>query len=177
MRRNTFLDGQAALLLVGSALLAVGLALPGNASLQPVSASLQPVNAALQPVNAALQPVNAALQSTGGEDPVPPTTQADPSRTPFASLGNADSNGQMIAVTGIDLTGTSILYLVDTEKKQLAIYQATGGSESMQGVKLVGARRIDLDLQLEGFNDRSQYPYDELEQRFAKIRGGAATGK
>jgi len=83
----------------------------------------------------------------------------------------------MIAVTGIDLTGTSILYLVDTEKKQLAIYQATGGSESMQGVKLVGARRIDLDLQLEGFNDRSQYPYDELEQRFAKIRGGAATGK
>jgi len=170
MRRNTFLDGQAALLLVGSALLAVGLALPGNASLQPVSTSLQPVSAALQPVNA-------ALQSTGGEDPVPPTTQADPSRTPFASLGNADSNGQMIAVTGIDLTGTSILYLVDTEKKQLAIYQATGGSESMQGVKLVGARRIDLDLQLEGFNDRSQYPYDELEQRFAKIRGGAATGK
>jgi len=83
MRRNTFLDGQAALLLVGSALLAVGLALPGNASLQPVSASLQPVNAALQPVNAALQPVNAALQSTGGEDPVPPTTQADPSRRPI----------------------------------------------------------------------------------------------
>lgn len=151
MRRNTILDGQAALLLVGSALLAVGLAMPGNAS----------------------------RQSTGGEEdePTPPTTQADPRRTPFASLGNADSNGQMIAVTGIDLTGTSILYLVDTEKKQLAIYQATGGTESMQGVKLVGARRIDLDLQLEGFNDRSQYPYDELEQRFAKIRGGAATGK
>ncbi len=150
MRRNTFLDGQAALLLVGSALLAVGLALPGNAS----------------------------LQSTGGDDPpIPPNSQADARNTPFASLGNADSNGQMIAVTGIDLTGTSILYLVDTEKKQLAIYQATGGTESMQGVKLVGARRIDLDLQLEGFNDRSQYPYDELEQRFAKIRGGSKTGK
>ena len=28
--------------------------------------------------------------------------------------------------------------------------------------------------QLEGFNDRSQYPYEELEQRFAKIRAGAA---
>jgi len=156
MRRNTFLDGQAALLLVGSALLAVGLALPGNASLAS----------------------RAAPQSTGGDEDGPsPATQADPRRTPFASLGNADSNGQMIAVTGIDLTGTSILYLVDTEKKQLAIYQATGGTESMQGVKLVGARRIDLDLQLEGFNDRSQYPYEELEQRFAKIRGGAATGK
>ncbi len=133
------LDGQAALLLAGSALLAVGLALPGRA----------------------------ALQSP------PPTVPTYPPSLP--SMGNADSNGTMIAVTGIDLTGSSILYLVDTEKKQLAIYQATGGTESMQGVKLVGARRIDLDLQLEGYNDRSQYPYEELEQRFARSRAEGGT--
>lgn len=144
MRRTSLLDGQAALLLVGSALLAVGLALPSSASLQGTG--------------------------TGGNTNTPQAP--NPFTTPIAAIGNADSNGQMIAVTGIDLTGSSILYLVDTQKKQLAIYQATGGTEAMQGVKLVGARRIDLDLQLEGFNDRSQYPYEELEQRFAKIRAG-----
>lgn len=144
MRRTSLLDGQAALLLVGSALLAVGLALPSSAS----------------------------LQGTGTGGTTNTTQNPNPFTTPIAAIGNADSNGQMIAVTGIDLTGSSILYLVDTQKKQLAIYQATGGTEAMQGVKLVGARRIDLDLQLEGFNDRSQYPYEELEQRFAKIRAG-----
>ena len=133
-------------LFAGSALLAVGLALPGRASLQGTGTG------------------------TGTQTQTP-----DPFRTPVAAIGTADSNEQMIAVTGIDLTGSYILYLVDTQKKQLAIYQATGGTDSMQGVKLVGARRIDLDLQLEGFNDRSQYPYEELEARFAKIRAGTAT--
>ena len=62
----------------------------------------------------------------------------------------------MIAVTGMDVTGQSILYLVDTEAKQLCIYQASGGSSSTQGVKLVGARRIELDLMLDGFNDKTE---------------------
>jgi hypothetical protein len=74
----------------------------------------------------------------------------------------------MIAVTGMDVTGASILYLVDTEKKQLAIYQANGGGESTQGLKLVGARKIDLDLQVVGYNDRSQYSYEDLQKRFAE---------
>lgn len=83
-------------------------------------------------------------------------------------FATADSNHSMIAVTGMDVTGASILYLVDTEKKQLAIYQANGGGESTQGLKLVGARRIDLDLQIEGYNDRSQYSYEALEKRIAE---------
>jgi hypothetical protein len=143
--------GEALLLVAASALLAVGLALPTSAALQGTGTG-----------------------GTGGTN----VQTLDAFRIPAAAGGTADSNGQMIAVTGIDITGSSILYLVDTQNKQLAIYQATGGTESTQGVKLVGARRIDLDMQLEGFNDRSQYPYEALEQRFAKIRaGGAATGK
>jgi hypothetical protein len=35
-------------------------------------------------------------------------------------------------------------------------------------VVLVGARKIDLDLQLRGYNDRSEYGYDKLEQLFQK---------
>jgi len=79
----------------------------------------------------------------------------------------ADSNNRMIAVTGIDITGASILYLVDTVNYRLAVYQATGGAESTQGIKLVGARRIDLDLQLHGLNDKSKYTYERLREEFS----------
>ncbi len=75
----------------------------------------------------------------------------------------------MIAVTGIDMTGSSILYLVDTKGRHMAVYQASGGSDSTQGLKLVGARRIDLDLELEGYNDKSEYPVQELQKKFSEI--------
>ena len=99
-------------------------------------------------------------------------------RTSLPAVATADSNSQMIAVTGIDLTGASILYLVDTQNRQLAIYQASSGSEATQGVKLVGARKIDLDLQIEGFNDKSQFSHEELEKRFQdNARGSSKPGK
>lgn len=89
--------------------------------------------------------------------------------------GTADSNGQMIAVTGTDVTGASILYLVDTERRQMAVYQASGGSASTQGIKLVGARRIALDLELDGFNDKSEYTYKELRSEL-EAKGLLAPG-
>ena len=49
----------------------------------------------------------------------------------------------MIAVTGVDVTGSSILYLIDTESRHLAVYQAQGGASGTQQIKLVGARNID----------------------------------
>ncbi|WP_145064805.1 hypothetical protein [Engelhardtia mirabilis] len=97
-------------------------------------------------------------------------TVSVPYQMPAYATG--DSNGAMIAVTGVDLTGSSVLYLVDTESKQLACYQATGGSSSTQGLKLIGARRIDLDLQLHGFRDKSEYSYRDLEKQFAGLEEG-----
>jgi hypothetical protein len=73
----------------------------------------------------------------------------------------------MIAVTGVDVTGASVLYLIDTIDYRLAVYQATGGADSTQGLKLIGARRIDLDLKLHGLNDKSKYTYDALREEFA----------
>ena len=98
----------------------------------------------------------------GAQDP--PQSQVPLVGAPV--IGMADSNNRMIAVTGIDVTGSSILYLVDTVNYHLAIYQANGGSASTQGVKLVGARRIDLDMQLDGLNDKSKYTYRELRAQF-----------
>lgn len=98
----------------------------------------------------------------GTQPPPPQVVQG------LGAIANSDSNGTMIAVTGTDLTGSCVLYLIDTETKQLAVYQATGGTKSLRGVELVGARRIDLDLALEGYNDKSEYSYGELEKQFAK---------
>jgi hypothetical protein len=105
-------------------------------------------------------------QQGGGTGPVPPPM---PQVVPgVGAIANSDSNGSMIAVTGTDLTGSCVLYLIDTETKQLAVYQASGGTKSLRGVELVGARRIDLDLQLEGYNDKSEYSYAELDKQFQK---------
>lgn len=90
----------------------------------------------------------------------------------ISSGGNADSNNTMIAVTGMDVTGQSVLYLVDTENHQLAVYQASGGASSTQGIKLVGARNIRFDLLLDGFNDKTSdnqgrpLTYGALESQF-----------
>ena len=102
---------------------------------------------------------SAALQSP------PPPTQSTP--MVVSNGGTADSNGRMVAVTGTDITGASVLYLVDTEKMRLAVY-AAASTGSYQGVRLVGARRIELDMELNGYNDKSEYPYGELEKLFAE---------
>jgi len=106
--------------------------------------------------------------SIGGAAPTGTSAAAQTVTIPLQTPASAsvDSNGSMIAVSGVDLTGSSVRYLIDTENKQMACYQATGGSSSMQSIKMVGARRIDLDLQLDGFNDKSEYSYRELEAQF-----------
>lgn len=94
----------------------------------------------------------------------PPQTKV----VPVAATATADSNNRMIAVTGTDITGSSVLYLVDTVNNRLAVYQASGGGEGTQGLKFIGARRIDLDLQLDGWNDNSTWTYKKLASEFEK---------
>lgn len=120
------------------------------------------------------------LQEDAGALQTAPGTGQTPRLPPGATntlpaIATAMAGNGVIAVTGIDLTGSSVLYVIDTNARQLAIYQASGGSESMQGIKLVGARKIDLDLQLEGFNDKSQYTYEDLEKRFQENAPGAGS--
>lgn len=86
----------------------------------------------------------------------------------LGGFATADSNNRMIAVTGIDITGASILYLIDTVNPHLAVYQASGGSSGTQALRLVGARNISLDLQLDGLNDKSEFTYKDLEGQFTE---------
>ena len=117
----------------------------------------------------------ASARQTGGGGSGSNGTDGTPINRPVTqpmtmpAFGTSDSNGEMIAVTGIDVTGSSILYLIDTKGRHLAVYQANGGTESTQGLKLVGARRIDLDLQLEGYFDKSEYRYRDLQKQFSEL--------
>jgi hypothetical protein len=104
--------------------------------------------------------------------PVPGETEGDASAKEPLVYGDdsghtASANG-FVAVTGSYGVGTSVLYLIDTHSRQLAVYEARGGPAEQRRVVLVGARRIDLDLQLEGYNDRSEYEYKQLHDLFHK---------
>lgn len=117
------------------------------------------------------------LLSAQGRGPVnPPPSEPAPSPTAAApeivyseeSGSAASSDNGFLAVTGSYGVGTSVLYLIDTKNRQLAVYEARGGSAEQRRIVLVGARRIDLDLQLRSYNDRSEYEYDQLESLFQK---------
>lgn len=111
-------------------------------------------------------PVNPA---PGPIDPTPPADAQPPIvYSEESGQGGAATGNGFIAVTGSYGVGTSVLYLVDTQSRQLAVYEARGGSAEQRRIVLVGARRIDLDLQLPSYNDRSEYEYDELQELFRK---------
>src|SRR5688572_8237975 len=119
----------------------------------------------------ALVGIGLVTESRAQEDP-PPPQQPVPQTLVNTGFGTADSNGRMIAVTGMDVTGASVLYLIDTESRHISVYQAQGGTASTASIKWVGGRNIDLDLQVDGFNDKSELSYKELARRFAD--GGAS---
>jgi hypothetical protein len=101
----------------------------------------------------------------------PQPGQADPNAAPPTVVvedggQTASYGGDFLAVTGSYGVGTSVLYLVDTKSRQLAVYEARGGSTEGRRIVLVGARKIDLDLQLEKYNDRSEYDYRDLRRLF-----------
>ncbi len=88
-----------------------------------------------------------------------------------SGVSSASASNGVIAVTGSYGVGTSVLYVIDTKRQQLAVYEARGGSTNSRRIFLVGARRMDLDLQLQGYNDESEFSYAELQKRFEN-RGG-----
>ncbi len=92
-------------------------------------------------------------------------------------FGTSDSNSQMIAVTGVDVTGGSLLYLIDTQSRHISVYTAQGGTASTSNIKWVGGRNIDLDLQVDGFNDKSEISYKDLARRFAESGSSATSEK
>ena len=82
---------------------------------------------------------------------------------PAAARDGTDNNGHMIAVTGQFGSGMSVLYLIDTEEKQLAVYKTVSGNS----VEFIAARDIEFDLKMQALNDRSD---PELHPKVLKER-------
>jgi hypothetical protein len=76
--------------------------------------------------------------------------------------GTADSNGAVVAVTGTIGSGVSVLYVIDTETRHLAVYQCKGG----KSIELVAARNIEWDQKIEQFHDESLYTPEKLRRQY-----------
>ncbi|MCA8950472.1 MAG: hypothetical protein KDE27_13285 [Planctomycetes bacterium] len=119
----------------------------------------------------------AALAAQGRGPVNPPAPKSEPTTNAGSSSpeivytegggGSGSANG-FVAVTGSYGVGTSVLYVLDTQNRQLAVYEARGGSTEQRRLVLVGARKIDLDLQIESYNDRSEFDYPRLKDLFEK---------
>ena len=83
--------------------------------------------------------------------------------------GTANSNNVMIAVTGTIGSGVSVLWIVDTEQRQLAVYRSKGGKT----IELVAARNIEWDLKVDQFHDESLLRPDQLKKLYL---GGTQDG-
>jgi hypothetical protein len=74
-----------------------------------------------------------------------------PTPTRAALGGSTDGNSDLIAVTGSYGSNASVLFVIDTKSRNMAVYKSMNG----QSVELVGARKIEHDLKLMSYRDKS----------------------
>ena len=104
---------------------------------------------------------------------------------PVRAQGTADQNADMIAVTGTYASGASVLYVIDTKSRNLAVYETRNG----RSLRLVAARKIDYDLRVDRFHDESeeaaQVPslrkdwqrFDEIQRKASEERSSDKSEK
>jgi len=114
------------------------------------------------------QEVQEVRRALGQELRAPGQHLVGRSDRPLLADGTADSNSKMIAVAAPYQAGVSLLYVIDTQNRQLAVYEARGGSKSSGRLVFVAARKIDLDLRLEGYHDDSEFSFADLTASFRK---------
>ncbi len=101
-------------------------------------------------------------QSSGGREALGQSTPG----------GTSDSNNVMIAVTGTIGSGVSVLWIIDTEERQLACYRSKGG----KSIELIAARNIEWDLKIAQFHDESVMRPDQLKKLYLGGSDGGADG-
>ena len=80
------------------------------------------------------------------------------------TASDSNSNNRFVAVTTPIGSGESVLFLVDSIKEQITIYQF----DRNKGLKFVAARKIDYDLKINGYEDKSRYTRNDLKDQFEK---------
>ena len=107
-------------------------------------------------------PKGAANGITIGQDPLAPLKSRVTTTGPTASDSN--SNNRFVAVTTPIGSGESVLFLVDSKKEQIALYQF----DRNKGLKFLAARKIDYDLMIDGYQDMSEFTRAELKKEYQK---------
>jgi len=87
-----------------------------------------------------------------------------------APSGGAPEAGPLLVTSSLGAT-SAILFVLDPGTKNLAAYEASPGENG--GLRLLGARKIELDLELAEYRDRSDFSFFALRDK----RNDAGTGK
>ncbi|MHC4549132.1 MAG: hypothetical protein ACYTEZ_10165 [Planctomycetota bacterium] len=85
-------------------------------------------------------------------------------RTRAATASDSDSNNRFVAVTSPIGSGESVLFLIDSESEQIAIYRYRRG----KGLEFLAGRKIEYDLRISGYQDISEFTHDEMKQLYQK---------
>ena len=85
-------------------------------------------------------------------------------RWPTTREGAVD-NRPLLVTSSLGVT-SAILFVLDPTTSNLAAYEAIPGENG--GLRLLGARKIEHDLELKKYHDRSEYSFDELSERKQK---------
>jgi len=114
-------------------------------------------------------PVNGNPAGTGGTgitiQPSAPTPRPGlDGRTSASRSSDSNSNNRFVAVTCPTTSGESVLFVIDAETEQLAVYRYKWG----QGLEYLSGRKIEYDLKVTGYRDTSDLTYDEMRELFHK---------
>jgi hypothetical protein len=148
--------------LAGALLFCVGLLVGQHAQVLPEAAAQGTAN------SPAHDPQASTANPPGpGITIVPPAPSPKPPGTGRTSAGapsDSDSNNRFVAVTCPTNSGESVLFLIDSQTEQLAVYRYRWG----QGLEYLSGRKIEYDLKVSGYRDMSQYTYDEMREFYQK---------
>lgn len=77
-----------------------------------------------------------------------------------------ESSSEFIVRSAASSSGTALLFVLNQRTKVLSLYEGEGGSRATRGLSLVASRKIERDNYVTGYNDRSEYSYQDLVKRF-----------
>lgn len=153
--------------LAAALIFTAGLLVGGSGSVLPEAAA-QDGNSASGTANSGNGPGGNGPGITIGNDPLAVLRNRVTTTGPTASDSN--SNNRFVAVTTPIGSGESALFLIDAETEQLAVYRFLRN----KGLAFMAARKIDYDLKINEWNDRSQYTRDEMKRLYHKHRAQVA---
>jgi len=115
-------------------------------------------------------PINGPLQPTGATPPLPSIRPGLDRSTVSTRPSDSNSNNRFVAVTCPTIAGDSVLFLVDSEQEQVAVYRFQMG----QGLEYLASRKIEYDLKVSGYRDVSEFSYDRMRELYQQEIGRQA---